>query len=300
MQDDQGEAPVEPQQPEPGAQPRQHTTPDTTNPPVESGVEAQPEQQSQAPAGSEQNSWFEPQPYAASAWQQPAQPQQVQSDARLQGEAQPETTNWWEQPAPVPDAYTTPTPIPIQPIPQYEEYDEEEAEGFSFWRWLWEGSLLVVLAFIIAFIIKAFVVQPFYIPSGSMEPTLLPGDRVLVNKFIYRFHPAETGDVVVFAAPHDAQDRDFIKRIVAVEGQTVEVRDGKVYVNGKLEVQSAANTSQDHSNYGPVTLADNNVFVMGDNRTNSSDSRVFGAFNRDRVLGEAFVIYWPMTRLRTL
>ncbi len=307
MHDDQGEAErSEPNEPDAGANQHQQASEQSSHSPRE-----RPEQRS-SPAPetggqqAEQTPWFQPQtdPYAGQ-WGGSTQQQGVQSDARVAGVQQPAqpSGNWWEQAPPAPNQYQAAVQphVPAQPLPEYEGYGEEEAkDAFSFWRWLWEGSILVVLAFIIAFVIKSVVVQPFYIPSGSMQPTLMPGDRVLVSKFIYRFRQPEAGDIVVFAAPHDAQERDFIKRIIAVEGQTVEIRDGKVYVDGKLQADRWSNASQDHSTYGPVTLEDNNVFVMGDNRSNSSDSRVFGPFNRDRILGEAFVTYWPFTRLRTL
>lgn len=205
--------------------------------------------------------------------------------------------NWWEQPVP---RAAVPVTVPAQPSEPGEAEQEKETDKVSFWRWLSEAAILVALAFAIAFVIKVFVIQPFYIPSGSMEPTLLPGDRVLVNKFIYRMREPKAGDIVVFEAPRDVEKRDFIKRVVAVEGQTVEIKDGKVYVDHKLVDESYLATSRDHSSFGPVTLADNTVFVMGDNRTNSSDSRVFGPFRRDRILGEAFVVYWPFTRWRVL
>lgn len=205
--------------------------------------------------------------------------------------------NWWEQPP----AAVAPAPVPeaeqqIAPVPT----ETTEGERTSFWRWLWEAAVLVVLAFVIAFAIKSYAVQPFYIPSASMEPTLRPGDRVLVNKFIYRVREPEADDIVVFEAPKDSEQRDFIKRVVAVEGQTVEMKDGKLYVEGRLKEESYLQSSRDHTDFGPVTLGENTVFVMGDNRTNSSDSRVFGPFDRARIVGEAFAVYWPVPRVRTL
>ncbi|RJQ54500.1 MAG: signal peptidase I [Actinobacteria bacterium] len=233
---------------------------------------------------------------------QPAPAPRSESDARLAAGQEPQQPQleWWQQPPPAVEpqySQASPQSPPFELVSDFAQ--DEPRERFSFWRWLWEAAVLVVLAFAIAFVIKAFVVQPFFIPSGSMEPTLMPGDRVLVSKFIYRFREPQAGDVVVFAAPNDSQDRDFIKRIVAVEGQTVEVRDGVLFVDGKQQKDNWA-SSQDHSSYGPLTLSDDNVFVMGDNRTNSSDSRVFGPFDRDRILGEAFVIYWPLNRLRSI
>lgn len=234
----------------------------------------------------------------------PSQP----SDARLSAPSTDGPTgasgSWWEQPVPSASANppAAPVAVPAMGSPGAAAADAapEEEERTSVWRWLWEAALLVALAFAIAYLLKLVIVQPFYIPSGSMEPTLFPGDRVLVSKLVFRFRNPEPGDVVVFGAPRDVQERDFIKRVVAIEGQTVEVKDGKVYVDGKLREEPYVASQQDHTNFGPVTVADDNVFVMGDNRANSSDSRVFGPFDRDRILGEAFVVYWPLSRMRTL
>lgn len=163
----------------------------------------------------------------------------------------------------------------------------------SFWRWLAEIVVLVAVAFAIAFVLKTFVVQPFYIPSGSMEPTLEPGDRILVNRFVYRFEEPGAGDVVVFVAPHDPASRDFIKRVVATGGQSVEVRAGELYVDGRKLKEPYVAEVPDRSSYGPVTVPAGHVFVMGDNRTNSSDSRVFGPLASKDIVGKAFLIYWP-------
>lgn len=174
-----------------------------------------------------------------------------------------------------------------------ERPDGRERHSYSFWRWLVEIAVLVAVAFAIAFLLKTFVVQPFYIPSGSMEPTLEPGDRILVNRFVYRFQEPRPGDVVVFIAPHDPASRDFIKRVVAVGGQSVEVRAGELYVDGKKLREPYVAQVPDRSSYGPVRVPADAVFVMGDNRTNSSDSRVFGPLASEDIVGKAFLIYWP-------
>ena len=177
-----------------------------------------------------------------------------------------------------------------------ESTDEKRGELIAFLK---ELPILIITAVILAWLIKAFVLQPFYIPSGSMEPTLYPGDRVLVNKFIYRLQEPKAGDVIVFVPPGDT-NRDFIKRIVAVQGQEVEVKTGKVYINGKARSEPYTMSSYDSNNFGPERVPLNNLFVMGDNRPNSQDSRVFGPLSKNSVVGKAFMIYWPPQRIRFL
>jgi len=154
----------------------------------------------------------------------------------------------------------------------------------------------VVIAVILAFgIIRPFIIQPYAIPSGSMEPTLLVGDKLFVNKFIYRFRPIQRFDVIVFKYPHNPKV-DYIKRVIALEGETVQLINGKVYINGQpLEENHKMYPSYD--NFGPVTVPKGNLFVLGDNRGNSEDSRYFGFVPVQNVLGKALVIYWPPKRM---
>ncbi len=180
-----------------------------------------------------------------------------------------------------------------------EEHAELEQEHGSFSSFLRELPVLVVTAVVVAWLVKSFIIQPFVIPSGSMEPTLVPGDRVLVTKFLYRFRDPQPGDIIVFIPPNDAT-KDFIKRVVAVGGQKLEVKSGKVYIDGRSAQEPSAATSGDLSNYGPLVIPAGSVFVMGDNRPNSMDGRVFGPIKTDKILGEAFTIYWPPDRIHWL
>jgi len=173
----------------------------------------------------------------------------------------------------------------------------------------------IVFAVVIALFIRTFVVQAFRIPSGSMEDTLLVGDFLLANKFIYGAHipfthtnlPAlrepQPNDVVIFQYPDDPS-RDFIKRIVAGPGQTVEIRNKVLFVDDKRTVDPVkskyvdpriiksddANSIRD--NYGPAIVPKGHYFVMGDNRDNSDDSRYWGFLNRELIHGKAFMLYW--------
>lgn len=159
--------------------------------------------------------------------------------------------------------------------------------------------LIVAFAFVFGFV-RPFVVEAFYIPSGSMIPTLEIGDRVLVNKFIYRFKEPERGDVIVFRSVEPNQDGstdDLIKRVVAVGGDEVAVRDGTLLVNGKPQNEPYVNGEfPDTSFFGPTVIPAGKVFAMGDNRSNSRDSRFFGPVPVGNIEGEAFVVFWPLSR----
>jgi len=156
----------------------------------------------------------------------------------------------------------------------------------------------VLLALAVALVIRSFVVEVYRVEGSSMEATLHNEERVLVNKFIYRFRKPEHGEVIVFAYPK-GPERDFIKRVVAVAGDTVEMRDGKVYVNGVLfpEVSTVRMTNQDME---PVVVEADSVWVLGDNRNNSEDSRYFGVVPLANIRGPAFARIWPLTRISGL
>ncbi len=179
---------------------------------------------------------------------------------------------------------------------------DESGSETSFARWLVETALLVLLAFALAQGIKAFIVQPFVIPTGSMRPTIMEEDRVLAEKISYRFiRDPQVGDIVVFDDPM-SQHPQLIKRVIATAGQTVDIRDDVVYidgepldepyVHGKPTVQGTVPL--------PVTVPEGQVWLMGDNRPNSGDSRFFGPRPVSTVRGRAFWTYWPPTRFGAL
>jgi signal peptidase I len=170
-----------------------------------------------------------------------------------------------------------------------------------------EYAETLIIALLIALFVRAFVVQAFKIPSSSMEPTLLVGDHLLVNKFIYgiriplidkkifRFSKPQRGDIIVFIFPRD-KSKDFIKRVIGLPGDTVEIRDRKIYINDRLiedpwgAYSSWGPTTPD--NYGPNKVPSHSLFVLGDNRNNSQDSRYWGFVPLNDVLGKAFIMYW--------
>jgi signal peptidase I len=166
-----------------------------------------------------------------------------------------------------------------------------------------EWPFLIVFAVVSAFLIRQYVVQTFYIPSASMHETLIEGDRVLVNKVGYHLHDIHRGDVVVFRKPPnlDVSEDDLIKRVVALPGETVEGRGGKVYVNGDpLDEPYVEPLCHGTGGFPKVTVPAGTLWMMGDNRCNSSDSRVFGPIGQNLVVGRAFVIAWPFDRLSWL
>jgi signal peptidase I len=167
---------------------------------------------------------------------------------------------------------------------------EEDKKSGGFLEFL----IILLVAFALVFgVVRPFIVEAFYIPSESMVPTLEVGDRVFVNKFIYRFNEPEHGDIVVFENV-EGESEDLIKRIVGLPGDRVAVFDGVLFVNGERWEEPYVNKRfPDNSSYGPTTVPEGEIFVMGDNRSNSRDSRFFGPISMDKIEGEAFVIFWP-------
>jgi len=182
--------------------------------------------------------------------------------------------------------------------PLDEPASEKEDEGArpSLMHEIVEWVMVLGGALLIAFLIQRFLFQPFFIPSGSMEPTLAIDDRVLVNKLSYRLHEVHRGDIVVFerSADEPGAIRDLIKRVVAVGGDTVESKGDVLYVNDQPVNEPYRKSSDLGGAVTRITIAPNEVFVMGDNRTSSGDSRVFGPISEDRIVGRAFVKFWPL------
>jgi signal peptidase I len=172
-----------------------------------------------------------------------------------------------------------------------------------------EWTLVIAGALAIALIVRAFLIAAFYIPSESMVPTLEKGDRVLVNKLSYKLHDIGRGDVVVFERPDSGPNpckpdyvwsknsdiKDLIKRVIGLPGDKVEARDGKMFVNDQQLVEPYLKVTT--ASFGPVTVPAGCVFVMGDNRPFSQDSRFFGAIPEKVIVGRAFVRVWPVSHL---
>lgn len=166
-----------------------------------------------------------------------------------------------------------------------------------------EWIAIVVGAFVVALVVKTFLVQAFYIPSESMFPTLTENDRVLVNKLSYDLHEVNRGDLVVFERPPNEPDsavKDLIKRVVALEGETVEERDGVIHIDGEPLDEPYLEPGVESRNVTRMVVPEDHVFVMGDNRGSSRDSRFFGAIDTDLIVGRAFVKVWPILDVELL
>lgn len=230
------------------------------------------------------------------------------------------------QPPDTGSAYPEERPREQVPEDQPQEQFEEERKE-SFLDFLKELPILIVVAFAIALLIKTFLFQAFFIPSGSMENTLLVNDRVLVCKinFVVNCKEPKQKDVVVFVAPQSARspvtdrgplgdfwnslmeglglrtpENDFIKRVIATEGQTIEIREGTVFVDGKKMVEPYLHDQTPLPDFAPLEVPKGKIFVMGDNRFNSQDSRSFGPIPTSSIVGRAFVLIWPPDRFRGL
>ena len=196
------------------------------------------------------------------------------------------------------------------PLDRQEAPKRRRGQGRTFLK---ELPFLVVGALIVAVLLKSFLIQVFYIPSGSMLDTLQINDRVIVNKLAYRAGDPHRGDIVVFepeeVTPESVMDKvtrnllesigqqdaewDLIKRIVGLPGETIEIQNGSVLINGSPIPEEYLPLGVELPNFGPVEVPANQYFVMGDNRDSSKDSRVFGPINRDRIVGQAFAVVWP-------
>ena len=178
-----------------------------------------------------------------------------------------------------------------------------EERQVSAWR---ENIESFIWAVALALVIRTFIMAPFKIPSGSMRPTLMEGDRILVNKFLYHFRPPRRGEIIVFRYPEDPR-RPFIKRLVAFGGDTVEVRDGTLVINGApLEDAGVLGTIR-YYNQGAfgkehqvIRVPEGAFYVLGDNSQSSHDSRWWGFVPKRLIIGQAVCIFWPLDRIRAL
>lgn len=203
----------------------------------------------------------------------------------------------------------------------------QDMRAESLGAFLRELPILILVAFGLAFLLRTFVVQVFYIPSSSMEPTLMINDRILVDKVTYRFRDLRAGEIVVFEGDQlgatspdhgaieralrgvgqlvglaPANARDYVKRVIGLPGDRVEIDDGTVLVNG-VRLAEPYVAAQDVSDCGPLVVPKGRLFFLGDNRPNSADSRApggLGFVERDRVVGKAFLLIWPLGRIELL
>ncbi|PSO47626.1 MAG: signal peptidase I [Cyanobacteria bacterium SW_9_44_58] len=172
----------------------------------------------------------------------------------------------------------------------------------SIWKPIWENLKAIAIALLIAFFIRAFIAEPRYIPSDSMLPTLEIGDRIVVEKVSYYFHSPNPKDIVVFKPPNLLQnfgydaDQAFIKRVIADSQQTIDVRNGEVYINGE-KIREPYIKEPPNYELSATTVPEKKLFVLGDNRNNSNDSHVWGFLPEKQVIGRAAFRFWPPDRI---
>jgi signal peptidase I len=175
----------------------------------------------------------------------------------------------------------------------------------SPWKIWWDNFQILFVALILALLMRLFVAEPRFIPSDSMVPTLEIGDRLVVEKVSYRFHPPQFGDIVVFDPPPQLQtlgftkDQAFIKRIIGQPGQIVEVKDGKVFVD-RVPLKEPYIAAPPDYQMAPVQVPPGEFFVMGDNRPNSNDSHIWGFLPEQNIIGHAWFRFYPFDRIGTV
>ena len=185
---------------------------------------------------------------------------------------------------------------------------EQQPAAKPWWKAAVEWGGFILAALVIAFVVKTFIFQAFYIPSESMVPTLEVGDRVLVNKLSYDLHDVNRGDIIVFEAPEGtrtAEIKDLVKRVIGLPGETIAGRNGRIYIDGKvldepwLPEGTQSRDFQCTQRLGCVNgrVPNDSVFVLGDNRLQSKDSTYFGPIKDSGIIGRAFVRIWPLDRL---
>jgi signal peptidase I len=173
----------------------------------------------------------------------------------------------------------------------------------SRWRRLGVEALIVVVAALgLSLLLRTYVVQSFYIPSGSMEPTLMPGDRILVDKLSYDLHKVHTGDIIVFRRPPDDPSppnvKYLVKRVIGLPGQEIASKDGQVLINGHVLKEPWLPKGVITTGIRPQRIPPDHYFVMGDNRGDSLDSRYFGPISGKLIVGRVFMRFWPLNAIR--
>lgn len=177
-----------------------------------------------------------------------------------------------------------------------EEQPEEAPQRRSFASIALEFVIIFVIAYIIAYVLQNFIFGNFQIQQHSMEPTLYENERVLINRAVYYFKEPERGDIVILLDPIGKKS-DFVKRVIALPGEKIEIRGGKTYVDGKPLKESYVSKDGSQDNLGPTKIPPEQYFVMGDNRPRSSDSRRFGPIPRKNILGKIFIVWWPLNQV---
>jgi len=185
------------------------------------------------------------------------------------------------------------------------EQEQTVQNGYSVKKEVWEWIKALLMAAVLVILIRWLLFTPFVVEGPSMQPNFYTGERLIVNKLIYDFRAPKRGEVIVF---HATEDKDYIKRVIALPGERVRVEGDHVYVNGQLldepyireavEQARQRGTFYNVRNFPETTVDEGTVFVLGDNRSNSQDSRDIGMIEFNRIVGRADIIFWPLSRLQ--
>ncbi len=199
-------------------------------------------------------------------------------------------------PEPAVEAFPDPPGVKVRPAGDLPHTPGREKESGSV---IWETLQTLVLAGLLIVFFRAFVFQNFVVEGSSMYPTLMQGDRLIVSRLSYIFGEPDRGDIIVFQYPF-GPERDFVKRIIGLPGETLAIQNGQVFIDGKPLPPETYVQNRSSENYGPVTLGEDEYFVMGDNRTGSSDSRSWGPLQKHFIIGKAWLIYYPFDRFTVI
>ena len=245
----------------------------------------------------------------APAPKEPAGPTTPEGSQAPEGTGSPAVTGWPTGPAetgwPTGNESTagagTPPPGDVLGTPGSPAASAEEPPaGHRGRKVAIEWAVILAVAILAAFLIRSFAIEPFYIPSGSMMPTLQVGDRVLVNKLSYDAHSVHRGDIVVFKKPANDYSpgvKDLIKRVVGLPGETISAHGGSVYIDGRRLAEPWLPRGETTSAFPSVFIPRGDYFMMGDNRGDSADSRIIGPVTDKLFVGRAFIRVWPVSRI---
>jgi len=167
-------------------------------------------------------------------------------------------------------------------------------------KYLSEWVVIIVIAFVLSIVIRTFIIDTRIVPTGSMLPTIQLQDRLIVDRLFYKFSKIERGDIIVFQATENSHEElDLVKRVIGLPGEKVQIKNGKVYINDKPLYEPYIKEPPDYE-YGPVIVPENSYFMLGDNRTASKDSHVWGFLPEENILGKVWIRYWPLNKIGAL
>ncbi|UWG99095.1 signal peptidase I [Dehalobacter sp. DCM] len=170
----------------------------------------------------------------------------------------------------------------------------------GFMKSLFEWVIIIAVAFALSLVIRNFLIDTRIVPTGSMLPTIQLEDRLIVDRFFYKYGDIQRGDIIVFEAPDEImKDEDLVKRVIGLPGETIQVTNSKVYINGQVLDEPYVESSANYE-FGPYTIPEGTFFMMGDNRPISYDSHRWGALDGEKIIGKVWVRYWPFDRLGPL